>query len=106
MESETIANSQISASTIRDTKYSPRLARLNLKADGGIGGGWSALRNDVNQWLQVDLGIYTTITRVATQGRNNFEEWVTRYKLLYSDDGIIFDPYMEPGTGLPKVSII
>ena len=103
MESERIADSQISASTIRETESSSRLARLNLKADGSKGGGWSALRNDLNQWLQVDLGIYTTITRVATQGRNDFNEWVTKYKLLYSDDGIMFDVYMERGAGFPKV---
>ena len=103
MESETIADAQITASTMRDVNSSPRLARLQLKADGIKQGGWSALRNDVNQWLQVDLVSYTTVTRVATQGRNEFSEWVTKYRIQYSNDGVTFQVYREQGTSLPKV---
>ena len=103
MASETIADAQITASTMRDVNSSPRLARLQLKADGIKQGGWSALRNDPNQWLQVDLGSYTTLTRVATQGRNEFSEWVTKYRIQYSNDGVTFQVYREQGTSLPKV---
>ena len=103
MESEKIADTQITASTMRDVNSSPSLARLRLKVDGIKQGGWSAVDNDLSQWLQVNLGSYTTITRVATQGRNGFSEWVTKYILQYSNDGVTFQVYREPGTRGPKV---
>ena len=103
MERETIADAQITASTMRDVNSSPSLARLRLKVDGIKQGGWSALDNDLSQWLQVNLGSYTTVTRIATQGRNGFSEWVTKYILQYSNDGVTFQVYREPGTRGPKV---
>ena len=103
MESEAIDDAQISASTMHDDNSSPSQARLQLKADGSKQGGWSALRNDLDQWLQVDLGGYTTVTRVATQGRDAYNEWVTKYRLQYSDDGVMFQIYKEPGASFPKV---
>jgi len=38
------------------------------------------------------------VTRVATQGRNAaYSQWVTKYKLQYSDDGVNFQYYQENG---------
>ena len=106
MESEKITDAQISASSMQDDKSSPSQARLHLKADRSIQGGWSALRDDLNQWLQVNLGSYTTVTRVATQGRNAYNKWVTKYKLQYSDDGAAFQFFEEAGTAVPKVNLL
>ncbi|CAH3188260.1 unnamed protein product, partial [Porites lobata] len=50
-----------------------------------------------------DLGGYTTLTRVATQGRTGSNEWVTKYKLQYSDDGMNFQFYKEHGDKSAKV---
>jgi len=62
-------------------------------------GVWTSAILDANQWLQVDLGIHSssTITRVATQGRDDIVHgsWVTRYKLQYSDNEINFQYYRE-----------
>ena len=93
MESKAIFDAQISASSQVDDNLSAAQARLHSKADGSKGGGWSALVSDVDQWLQVDFGSYTIVTRVATQGRNAYNEWVTKYSLQYSDDGFIFRFY-------------
>jgi hypothetical protein len=106
MESGDIADAQKRASSILDGNSSPGQARLHQKADGSRAGGWSALKDDLNQWLQVDLGSYTTVTRVATQGRNGHYDWVTRYKIEYGNDGVNFHFYQEPGDSSPKVSFL
>ena len=90
MENEEISDTQISASSQLDENNAAVQARLNLKEDGNKQGGWSALINDFNQWLRVDLGRYTTVTRVATQGKSGHDQWVSRYRFQYSDDGMTF----------------
>jgi len=105
MESKTITDAQISASSQLDDNHSAIQARLHFKAKGGNAGGWSALRNDANQWLQVDLSSYTRVTRVATQGRNAYDEWVTKYRLQYSDDGVTFQYFKEVGDTSAKVCV-
>ncbi|XP_073259033.1 uncharacterized protein [Porites lutea] len=105
MESRTILDAQISASSQMNGNHSASQARLYLQADGSKFGGWSALTNDVNQWLQVDFGSYTTVTRIATQGENGYNNWVTKYKLKYSDDGTTFQFYKDVGGTSPKVFI-
>ena len=77
MESRTILDAQISASSQMDSNHSASHARLHLQVDESTSGGWSALTNDVNQWLQVDFGSYTLVTRIATQGENGYSNWVT-----------------------------
>ena len=45
-------------------------------------------RNDVNQWIQVDLHAAFKVTGVITQGRNQYyNQWVTSYQISYSIDG-------------------
>ena len=104
MESKSISDAQITASSQLNGNHSAAQARLHFKADGNKAGGWSALANDLKQWLQVDLGSYTRVTRVATQGRNGYDQWVTKYKLQYSDDGVTFKFYEETGDNSAKVS--
>ena len=103
MENKVIRDTQIDASSQLDSTHSARQARLHSKADGSTWGSWSARTNDLKQWLQVDLSTYTRVTRVATQGRNGFYQWVTKYKLQYSDDGDTFHVYEKPGNGRAKV---
>ena len=90
MESKEISDAQISSSSQLDDTHTAIEARLDFKADGSKRGGWCALVNDFNQWLQVDLGTYTRVTHIATQGRNGYDQWVTRYRLQYSNDGVTF----------------
>ena len=101
MESGSIADSQITASSEYDIYHSPKRARLHTKEAGlAIGtGAWASLTSDLNQWLQVDLGKITPVTHVATQGRNSYspEQWVTKYKLQFSDDGTSFLFYKRQG---------
>ena len=103
MENRAILDAQIKASSQLDETHTAKQSRLHSQADGDKRGSWSALRNDVNQWLQVDLVSYTRVTGVATQGRNGHYEWVTKYRLQYSDDGDAFHFYEDPGTNAAKV---
>ena len=103
MESKAISDAQISASSQLDAGHSAGQARLHLNTHSNKSGGWSAFQSDSNQWLQVDLGSYTMVTRIATQGRNRKDQWVSRYTLQYSDDGVKFQYLKEPGSSLAKV---
>ena len=105
MENGAISDRQITSSSQLDMNYAAIQGRLNLKATaGGKGGSWSAVRNDSNQWLQVDLGSqHVSVTRVATQGRNVAAQWVMKYKLQYSNDGVNFQYYRDQGQTADKV---
>ena len=98
MERYVISDGQISASSQWDVNHAAIQGRLNFKAGSGKQGGWSSGYNNVNQWLQIDLGDPNTdVTGLATQGRNAYSQWVTKYKMQYSVDGINFQYYVEQG---------
>ena len=80
MESGAIADSQITASSEWSVNCSPKHARLHTKKVGNGFGCWASLKNDLNQWLQVDLGKITSVTHVATQGKNSLSlsQWVKK----------------------------
>ena len=103
-----ITDAQITASSEWRSSLAAVQGRLNFKATATKAGGWSAGRNDVSQWLQVDLGSQRTkVTGVATQGRNaSIDQWVTKYNLQYSDNGVNFQYYKELGGTVKKVTTI
>ena len=104
MESGAISNGQVRASTEWDANHAAIQARLNFKAVRGKAGSWSARHNNLGQWLQIDLGNkHTKVTGLATQGRNGYHQWVTKYKVQYSDDGVNFQYYTEQGQVGSKV---
>lgn len=103
MENYKITFAQISASSQYDNYHAPNQGRLNFKISGSYVGGWSARANDLNQWFQIDLIIETNVTYVATQGRNQYNQWVTKYKLLYGNDGNSFQVFRQQGESLDKV---
>ena len=104
MESGAIPNERISASSQWDINHAAIQSRLNFEAKRSKAGSWSARRNDADQWLQIDTNNQlTNITGVATQGRNNYRQWVTRYRLRYSDDGNHFQYYMDRTNSVIKV---
>lgn len=74
-----------------DTNHGPTNARLNKPAGGGKTGAWSAKINDVNQWIQVTfIDDITKVTAVGIQGRSDYDQWVTKFKVSYSADGLNF----------------
>ncbi|XP_027051820.1 uncharacterized protein LOC113679072 [Pocillopora damicornis] len=87
MESGHLPDSAISASTYHNSKYIPQLSRLNNIPSSGKAGVWCTRTNNGNEWLQVNFGRETTVTKVATQGMYKHNNWITSYSLSYSVDG-------------------
>ena len=95
VESGAISDRQMSASSQWGENYAASQGRLYFKAVPGKSGSWSAKYN-VSQWLQVDLGNpHTKVTALATQGRSDYPQWVTKYKVQYSGDSVSFQYFME-----------
>ncbi|XP_078352365.1 lactadherin-like [Oculina patagonica] len=106
MEDGRITDNQISASSELDSGHAAIQGRLHFQATSTKAGSWRATTTDANQWLQIDLSSqYNKITGVATQGRNGLNEHVRSYKLQYSNDGVTFQYYKEPGEVAEKVHL-
>lgn len=104
MESGAIPDGQLQASSEWDQLHGGNRARLHITSSGSYKGAWSARSNDRNQWLQIDLGSpLNIVTGVATQGRQDYDQWVTTYRVAYGDDGVNFQEYKEPGQSIDKV---
>ncbi|KFM64508.1 Hemocytin, partial [Stegodyphus mimosarum] len=81
MESGSIYDFQLSASSYSSPTLSPSNARMDSDT------AWVAAKDDENPFIQVDLLTFINVTGIMTQGRNDANEWVTAYRLEYSDDG-------------------
>ncbi|XP_077988665.1 protocadherin Fat 4-like [Glandiceps talaboti] len=86
MESGDITDAQLTASSFYDSNHTPQRARLYQPSEGSFAGAWATAVNDNNQWIKVDLGRQREITGFVTQGREDADQWVTQYKISYSDD--------------------
>ena len=106
MENKEIPVANIRVSSQMDEDHGAKEARLNSKADGNMGGGWSAMSNNFNQWLQVDIGDNSRVTGVATQGMNGNDQWVSRYRIQYSSDGVTFEFYNATEDSSAKVWLL
>ena len=96
METGAITDGQISASSEHSAPLAAIRGRLNAQHSPGKGGSWSAKSLDQNQWLQIDVASsYTKVTRVATQGRSDKAQWVTKYMLQYNNDEGEFNDYKQ-----------
>lgn len=87
----------MSASTIWHSSHRAANGRLNFHAGRGRTGAWSARRNTLNQWLQVDFGRNVEIKRIETQGRQDANQWIKTYNVLYSNDGMFWRAYAVGG---------
>ena len=72
------------------TLFNPWFGRAFAHEEPPSEGAWCAGINRPGEWLQVDLGRDFTVTAVATQGRAGYDEWVTRFSLEFSRDGIVW----------------
>ena len=89
MEKNRIRSNQITVSSILNTRFSANFARLNQGTMGGrYGGAWVSLHNNHYQWLKVDFKQVWKVTKISSQGRSNYNYWVTRYNVHCSQDNI------------------
>ena len=102
MSDGVITDAQITASSEwNPVSHSVSFGRLYNKAGSGA---WVVRISDLSQWIQVDVGRQRTrITRIATQGRYNYPQWVTKYSLQVSNDGENFQYYKEQDQTTNKV---
>ena len=73
MEDGSIPNENIQASSVYSSFYASR-ARLN-------GAFWAADPNDIQPWIQADIGYQTYVSEVVTQGDGSYKNWVTSLKV-------------------------
>ena len=104
MQSGDIPDSAITASSSANAvSYAPSVGRLHfLSAGSGRYGSWAAGANNAQQWFQVDFGSWTKVTAVATQGRQDSNQWVKTFSMSYSYDGVFYK-IVSDEQGLKKV---
>ncbi|KAK3726284.1 hypothetical protein QZH41_012709, partial [Actinostola sp. cb2023] len=90
MQSKTISNSQITASSHRNSEH-PYNARLESSSY------WCAKEKKQSEYLQIDLGKVQTISAIAIQGRSNWYDWITGFYIYYSQDGQRWTGYSKSG---------
>ena len=81
---------QLTSSSNADHRHHSGRSRLHTTASRRTIGAWCPRSNEVGEWIQVDFSNRWKIHAVATQGRDRVNQWVTSYKLGYSDDGYTF----------------
>ena len=90
MQNGRIKPHQLSASSSWDKNHGPSNGRLNFRRKGSLAGAWCARHNTRYQWLQVYFGRAMRVVKIATQGRQDYRQWVTQYYLSYSQEGAHF----------------
>ena len=78
----------LSSSTEYNADHSVHRARLDYPTPREGSQAWCAGTSDINQWLQVNFIEPRLVTAVETQGRGDYDQWVTRYVVKHSVDGI------------------
>ena len=89
LQDKRLRNGLMSASTYYNHHLAPWHGRLNHRWS------WSARHRNSRQWLQFNFVEPMKIKGVATQGRQDANQWVKRYTLSYSMDGMRFRNYRE-----------
>ncbi|XP_022086705.1 scavenger receptor cysteine-rich type 1 protein M130-like isoform X2 [Acanthaster planci] len=82
MESGAIEDSRITASSFYDSRFPPRIARLNAGNEGWIPSA------PADQWIQIDLSRHVAVTGVVIQGDGRgLNRYVTAFTVQYSASG-------------------
>ncbi|EDO48089.1 predicted protein [Nematostella vectensis] len=92
-----VPNRHLSASSRWDRNHGANRGRLNARRHGSRIGAWSARTNNRYQWIQVYFPRPKTVTNIATQGRQDANQWVKSYYVTFSVNGVQFVPYKVKG---------
>ena len=99
LEDKRITDGHLSASTYYNAYLAPWHGRLNHRWS------WSARTNNHNQWFQVSFVVVAKVTGIATQGRQDANQWVKQYTVSYSPDSTNFR-YYRKGQGTKVRNIL
>ena len=91
MESESIPDNKIKASSEKNANTAAKNGRLNSASS------WCAETSDINPYLEIDLQTLHIICAVSTQGNSQADQWVKTYTLKLSTDGSTWIGYTEIG---------
>ena len=106
MESEVIADRQITSSNDLSDTSTVTYARLNHPGEKNSSEStWIAATNDKHQWVEVNLYRQTVVTGVTMQGNPSSDKWVTRYKVEFSLDHAMWENVSDEN-GTLEVSLI
>ncbi|XP_011486550.1 EGF-like repeat and discoidin I-like domain-containing protein 3 isoform X1 [Oryzias latipes] len=108
MKSRLISDEQLSASSSFRTwaidafTWHPQFARLDKM---GKTNAWSPAHNNRSEWIQADLERTKRITGIITQGAKDFGvvQFVSEFKVAYSDDGKSWTVVKEENTDNEKI---
>ena len=92
MESGSIPDSKITASSEKNANTAAKHGRLNSESSS-----WCAGTSDSNPYLQIDLQTLHIICAVSTQGNSQADQWVKNYTLQSSINGSSWTDYTEIG---------
>uniref|UniRef100_G3NVM9 Milk fat globule EGF and factor V/VIII domain containing b n=1 Tax=Gasterosteus aculeatus aculeatus TaxID=481459 RepID=G3NVM9_GASAC len=108
MEGGGIAESQISASSVRYSmlglqRWGPELGRLHNK---GLVNAWSAAAHDKNPWMEINMLRKMRFTGIVMQGASRIgtAEFIRSFKVAYSLDGRTYTMYRTNGQRRDNVS--
>ena len=101
MESGVISDTQITSSSYSSETSTAIYARYE---NNGTEGAWIAATSDKNQWVEVNLYRQTIVSGVNMQGNPSSDKWVTRYKVEFSLDHIMWE-YILDENGITEVSL-
>ncbi|KAM8872531.1 uncharacterized protein ACB058_004460 isoform 1-T1 [Synchiropus picturatus] len=90
VEDRNISDSQLSASS-SSRQHPPSHARLNGNSC------WISSGSATSSWIQVNLGQKRKVTGIVIQGCPQLDNWVTKFKLKHSIDGITWTDYTTDG---------
>lgn len=90
VQDKRIPDSYLSSSSQIDIDAAPTQGRLHNQDFA-----WQPQYNDDHPYFQVFLGNLTRITQIATQGHPWEEEFVMKYSVQHSTDGLNWMNYMD-----------
>ena len=91
IESGIVTSDQLTASSVYGS-FDAANAILNHE------GAWVPTTSDPYQWLQIDLHRQIWVSGIVIQGRPDVEEWVTRYHVEYTLDGVSWENVTDEST--------
>jgi hypothetical protein len=95
-----LSDAAFTASSILNNQYSAKKARVVPGKDTDRT--WLAGEDDAEQYLQIDFNQSLPIYGILVRGNPLTEQFVTSYKVLFSNDGFSFSEATDI-YGVPKV---